>query len=173
MYVYKKCNPSSCAHPQIVEAAKTRGERSLTEKQEKVQIEIEKCHRRAEEFAECSDLSLMQQYCKEVAQLQRRLGELHEQIAQINREEELFKWTPSTYPQLDTIHTMLEPYHKLFTTVFRWQKAERKFMDGAFLELNAEDTQAEVGVCEWVQGCTGLAISVAHKNNGRSDTHVL
>ena len=133
---------------QIVEAAKTRGERSLTEKQEKVQIEIEKCHRRVEEFAECSDLSLMQQYCKDVAGVQRRLGELQEQIVQINREEELFKWTPSTYPQLDSIHGMLEPYQKLFTTVFRWQKAERKFMDGAFLELNAENTQAEVrGAC--------------------------
>ena len=51
---------------QIVESAKTRGERELTEKQEKVQIEIEKCHRRVEEFSEYSDLSMMQQYCKDV-----------------------------------------------------------------------------------------------------------
>ena len=53
--------------PQIVEASKSQGERSLQEKQEKVQIEIEKCHRRAEEFSEYSDLTLMQQYCKDVA----------------------------------------------------------------------------------------------------------
>ena len=32
-----------------------------------MQIEIEKCHRRVEEFSEYSDLSLMQQYCKDVA----------------------------------------------------------------------------------------------------------
>ena len=56
-----------CHAPQIVEAAKSRGESNLTERQEKVQIEIEKCHRRVEEFSEYSDLSLMQQYCKDVA----------------------------------------------------------------------------------------------------------
>ena len=55
--------PTSC---QIVESSKVKGERDLREKQEKVQIEIEKCHRRVEEFAEYSDLSLMQQYCKDI-----------------------------------------------------------------------------------------------------------
>lgn len=39
---------------------------------------------------------------------------------------------------------MVEPYQKLFTTILRWQKAEKKIMDGAFLDLNAEETQAEV-----------------------------
>lgn len=45
---------------------------------------------------------------------------------------------------LDQIAGMIEPYQKLFTTVLRWQKAEKKIMDGAFLDLNAEETQAEV-----------------------------
>ena len=45
---------------------------------------------------------------------------------------------------LDQIAGMIEPYQKLFTTILRWQKAEKKIMDGAFLDLNAEETQAEV-----------------------------
>ena len=65
-------------------------------------------------------------------------------MAQINKEEELFKWEPTTYPQIEAILTSLEPYQKLFTTVYKWQKAEKRIMDGAFLELNAEKTQAEV-----------------------------
>ena len=44
----------------------TKGEKDLTEKQEKAVIEIEKCHRRVEEFSEYTDLSAMHQYCKEV-----------------------------------------------------------------------------------------------------------
>ena len=56
---------SDCSF-QIVESSKLKGEKELTEKQEKVLIEIEKCHRRVEEFSEYSDLSLMQQYCKEI-----------------------------------------------------------------------------------------------------------
>lgn len=51
---------------QIVESSKVKGERELREKQEKALIEIEKCHRRVEEFSEYSDLTLMQQYCKEI-----------------------------------------------------------------------------------------------------------
>jgi hypothetical protein len=31
--------------------------------------------------------------------------------------------------------------------VVKWQKAEKKWMDGAFLELNAESTEAEVNKC--------------------------
>lgn len=64
-------------------------------------------------------------------------------MVQINKEEELFQWTPTTYPQLDSIQTSLEPYQKLFTTIFKWQRTEKRLMDGTFLELNAEDTQAE------------------------------
>ena len=62
----------------------------------------------------------------------------------INREEALFQWTPTTYPQLETIQAALEPYQKLFTSIFKWQRTEKRMMDGAFLELNAEETQAEV-----------------------------
>ena len=51
----------------MVLLVQVKGEKELTEKQEKVIIEIEKCHRRVEEFTEYSDLTVMQQYCKEVA----------------------------------------------------------------------------------------------------------
>ena len=81
--------------------------------------------------------------------LQKRLSEIGDQVIQINKEEELFKWELSTYPQIEAISSSMEPYHRLFSTVLRWQKAEKKFMDGSFLELNAEDTQAEV----YVIGC--------------------
>ena len=79
--------------------------------------------------------------------LQKRLTEVQEQIAQINKEEELFKWTPTTYPQLEQVQASLEPFMQLFSTVLKWQKAEKKFMDGTFLEIDAEDTQAKVCVC--------------------------
>lgn len=60
------------------------------------------------------------------------------------QEEELFKWTPTTYPELEVLSHSLEPYQRLFTTILRWQKTEKRLMDGALLELNAEDTEAEV-----------------------------
>ena len=61
-----------------------------------------------------------------------------------HQEEELFKWTPTTYPELEALHTALEPYQRLFTTILKWQKAEKRLMDGALLDLNAEETESEV-----------------------------
>lgn len=56
----------------------------------------------------------------------------------------MFKWEQTTYPEVEAITKAIEPYQKLFTTVVKWQRAEKKWMDGAFLELNAEATEAEV-----------------------------
>lgn len=100
----------------------------MTEKQEKVQIEIEKCHRRVEELSEYSDLSNIPHYCKDVGQIERKLLEIEEQIKQINKEEELFKWQPSTYPQIDEIGTGLEPYQKLFNTILKYTTAKYTLM---------------------------------------------
>lgn len=79
-----------------------------------------------EELSEFSDLNNVVHYCKDVTQLQRRLVEIQEQINQINKEEELFKWTPTTYPELDQIHSSLEPYQRLFNTIL---KSEHIFKD--------------------------------------------
>ena len=38
----------------------------------------------------------------------------------------------------------LDPFQRLFSTILRWQKTEKRIMDGTFLELNAEKTQSEV-----------------------------
>lgn len=77
---------------QMIEKTKHRGEKELTERQEKVLIEIEKAHRRVEELSEYNDLNSAAHYVKDITQLQRRLGELQDQIAQINKVIEI--WLP-------------------------------------------------------------------------------
>lgn len=66
----------------------------------------------------------------------------------ILQEEDLFKWERTDYPEVEAITKAIEPYQKLFSVVVKWQKAEKKWMDGAFLELNAESTEAEVFFCK-------------------------
>ena len=119
-YMYMYMYYCVCYSHQTREEAKVRVEKELTEKQEKVQIEIEKCHRRVEELSEYSDLGSIPHYCKDVGHIQKTLTEIQEQIVQINKEEELFKWQPSTYPEIDQIRSGLEPYQKLFTTILRY-----------------------------------------------------
>ena len=37
----------------------------------------------------------------------------------------------------------IEPYARLFGTVLKWQKAEKKWTDGSFLELNASKIESD------------------------------
>ena len=61
----------------------------MTEKQEKVQIEIEKVLRRIEEFEEYSDIDSIGQYAKDLNAVQKRIGEIQDQITMINKVKHL------------------------------------------------------------------------------------
>lgn len=132
------------ANDELVEESKRAGERELLQKRERVMLELEKMTRRVEEFNECGELDLMQQYVTDVRTVQKRLAEAQEQISFINKEEELFKWEPTNYPEVDNIQVTMEPFQKLYTTVLRWQKAEKRWMDGEFMKLEGEVIEGEV-----------------------------
>ena len=70
------------------------------------------------------------------------------------QEEALFKFPQSSYPDVGDMNTIqsgegkmksnIDPYARLFTTVLKWQKAEKKWTDGSFLELNAEQIESDI-----------------------------
>jgi dynein heavy chain len=129
---------------QIIAKAQKAGEDELKEKREKVILELEKLKQRVKEFVEFGDMDMMMQYLKDVQAVQRKCTEFTELIERINIEEDLFKWEPTEYPDVEFILTAVEPYHKLFSSVVKWQRSEKKWMDGNFLELDAEGIEAEV-----------------------------
>ena len=72
----------------------------------------------------------------------------------INQEEALFKFPQSSYQDVGDINTIqsgegkmkvnIEPYARLFNTVLKWQKAQKKWTDGSFLELNAIQIETDI-----------------------------
>lgn len=56
----------------------------------------------------------------------------------------LYKYPVSQYPVVDEIAAAIDPFFKLFNVVVKWQRAEKKWTDGAFLDLNSEVIEAEV-----------------------------
>uniref|UniRef100_H3B7G7 Dynein axonemal heavy chain 12 n=1 Tax=Latimeria chalumnae TaxID=7897 RepID=H3B7G7_LATCH len=137
-------NPAFDQNDELIETAKRKGERELLAKREKVMLELEKLSRRMEEFEECSELELMQQYVNDVRTVQKRLQETEDAIVFINKEEALYKWDQTIYPVLEDIKTNIEPFQKLFGLALKWQRTEKRWMDGAFLELNGESMETEV-----------------------------
>ena len=86
--------------------------------------------------------------------VQNKLKSIEDTICWINQEEALFKFPQSSYPDVGDVNTIqsgegkmksnIDPYARLFTTVLKWQKAEKKWTDGSFLELNAEQIEADI-----------------------------
>ncbi|XP_015203470.2 dynein axonemal heavy chain 12 isoform X1 [Lepisosteus oculatus] len=140
----KNINPVFDLNDEVMEKAREKGKSELLARREKVMLELEKLSQRMEEFAECSELDMMQQYVADVRTVQKRLQDAEDTIAFINKEEDLYKWEQTIYPELETIKANIEPYQKLFGLVLKWQRTEKRWMDGSFLDLNAETTEAEV-----------------------------
>ena len=86
--------------------------------------------------------------------LQNKLKNLENTICWVNEEEALFKFPQTSYPDVGDINTIstgegkmkaeIEPYARLFNTVLKWQKAEKKWMDGAFLDLNSHQIKSDI-----------------------------
>ncbi|XP_045065490.1 dynein axonemal heavy chain 12 [Coregonus clupeaformis] len=140
----QKIYPVFDLNDEVMLKAKQRGEQELLCRRERLMLELDKLGRRMEEFAECSELDMMQQYVTDVRTVQKRLQDAEEAIDFINKEETLYKWDLSSYPVVEVIKESIEPYQKLFGLVLKWQRTEKRWMDGSFLDLNGESMEVEV-----------------------------
>ncbi|XP_052045898.1 dynein axonemal heavy chain 12 [Apodemus sylvaticus] len=139
-----KISPVFDENDELIEHSKRAKENELIAKREKLILEIEKESRRMEEFTEFAELDRMQQYVADVRQLQKRIQESEEAVQFINKEEELFKWELTKYPELEKLKVTIEPYQKFFNFVLKWQRTEKRWMDGGFLDLNGESMEADI-----------------------------
>ncbi|XP_060622080.2 dynein axonemal heavy chain 12 [Anolis sagrei] len=137
-------NPIFDENDDIIEQSKRKSESELLAKREKLILEIERQTRRMQEFTEYADLDRMQQYVTDMRTLQKRLQDADEAVAFINKEEKLLNWELTEYPDLETLKVNIEPYQKLFVFILKWQRTEKRWMDGAFSDLNGEKMETEV-----------------------------
>ncbi|KAM9098063.1 dynein heavy chain 12, axonemal isoform X1 [Sarcophilus harrisii] len=140
----RNINPIFNDNDDLIENAKRKGENDLVTKREKLILEIDKASRRMEEFTEYAELERMQQYVTDVRMLQKRIQDADDTVAFINKEEELFKWELTKYPELDKLKVSIEPYQKFFSFILKWQRTEKRWMDGGFLDLNGESMETDV-----------------------------
>jgi len=111
-----------------VDRTKANGETLLNEKRVKAVMELEKMKQRADEFSDFGELDMMQQYVVDVRIVQKRLADVQEQIVWINKEEVLYKFQVTLFPEVEEITTMIDPYMRLFQAVSKWQRSEKKYV---------------------------------------------
>ena len=150
----QKIKPVFEQNTEIVEDCKAKFEERLQGKSENIVKELEKLSLRVKELEDLGEMKNIQQYTYEVRLLQNKLKSLENTICWVNEEEALFKFPQTAYQDVGDINTInsgegkmkaeIEPYARLFTTVLKWQKAEKKWMDGAFLDLNSIQIKADI-----------------------------
>ena len=150
----QKIKPVFEQNTEIVEDCKAKFEERLQGKSENIVKELEKLNLRVKELEDLGEMKNIQQYTYEVRLLQTKLKSLENTICWVNEEEALFKFPQTAYQDVGDINTInsgegkmkseIEPYARLFTTVLKWQKAEKKWMDGAFLDLNSIQIKADI-----------------------------
>ncbi|KAJ3192416.1 Dynein heavy chain 7, axonemal [Irineochytrium annulatum] len=132
------------AHNRIMGAAREKSEAALRERRTRFEAELDEFAKQVDELADVGDLDEMPFYVKKVQTLAKQLIAASDTIAAFNKEEQLFGWSVTVYPQRKQILAALEPYQALYTTAVNFQKSYKKWMDGNLLELDAEQIEAEV-----------------------------
>ncbi|NXE11184.1 DYH7 protein, partial [Lophotis ruficrista] len=140
----KKINPIFDEHEDLVEQSKRKREQELIHTCEKLMVELDKLTCSVTEIKEYSELDCIQQYAADLRTIQKRIQEADETVAFINKEETLLDQSLSDFPLLNILKAEIEPYQKLFNLVLKWQRTEKRWMDGTFLELCGETMEAEV-----------------------------
>ncbi|KAK5669543.1 hypothetical protein QVD99_003934 [Batrachochytrium dendrobatidis] len=131
-------------HNIIIGAAREKSEENLRERRTKFELELEEIRVQVDELKEVGDLDEMPFYVKKVQALAKQLQAAQDSVAGFNKEEQLFGWPETSYPQRKQIMAALEPFQALYTTAVTFQKSYKKWMDGNLLELDAEQIEQEV-----------------------------
>uniref|UniRef100_A0A8C3NFB7 Dynein axonemal heavy chain 12 n=1 Tax=Geospiza parvula TaxID=87175 RepID=A0A8C3NFB7_GEOPR len=140
----KKINRIFKEHDTLIQQSKAEREQEVQQKCENLHGELDKVYKSVSELEEYSELDHMQQYVTDVRTLQKAIQDTDETVAALNKEEILLGWKPSEFPLLNNLRAEIEPYQKLFNVILKWQRTERRWMDGTFLELDGESMETEI-----------------------------
>ena len=128
----------------ILAQSKEKNQENLKERRVKFEEELESLSKQVDELNDVSDIEEMPFYVKKVSGLMKQLQLATETVTSFNREEQLFKWDVTQYPQRKEILSRLEPFQQLYATVVQFQKSYKKWMDGAMQELDVEQIEQEL-----------------------------
>jgi len=65
-----------------------------------------------------------------LAKISEALEEARLECEEINKEEELFEWELTQFPQLDSMMQAKDPYEKLWNTVYHFAVVSDQWMNG-------------------------------------------
>ncbi|KAA3675897.1 dynein heavy chain, axonemal, partial [Paragonimus westermani] len=141
-----RIQPEFDENDKLQERMRTLGEAAVMARREKLTMELNRLRNRVDEFNDYGEMDneMQNQYVQDVRAVLKRLIDAENERTWINKEEELYKMQPTSYADIEEIRDLAEPFQRLFNTVVRYNKSERKWLHGEFDKLNAEAIETEV-----------------------------
>ncbi|PAA47942.1 hypothetical protein BOX15_Mlig003862g8 [Macrostomum lignano] len=142
----KRISPIFDENETLQEESKTQGEKLLIERKEKLIAELQRIRNRVDEFNDYGemDLEIMSQYVQDVNKVQQRLDTARADSEWINKEEQLYKYPVTPFPDIDDLTNLMQPFLSIFKNTFRYLNKENQWLKGEFLALDAERIAEEV-----------------------------
>lgn len=103
--------------------------------------------------------SLSQQYVADIRTVQKLLQETEQTIDKINQEEDFYNLENTSYPEIDELREIIDPYQKLFNLVLNWRRTESR-SDFTFDVCAVSDSEfpshpdlSDFPATRWMDGC--------------------
>ncbi|TPP61649.1 Dynein heavy chain 7 axonemal [Fasciola gigantica] len=129
-----RIQPEFDANDKLQERMRAVGEAAVIARREKLATEMNRLRNRVDEFNDYGEMDseMQAQYVQDVRAVLKRLMDAENERAWINKEEELYKLQVTNYPDIEEIRSLAEPFQRLFNTVVRYSKSERRWLHGEF-----------------------------------------
>ena len=86
----------------------------------------------------------MRSNVEKLAEISRLGNEYKAEADIINRDQNLLRWDVTPFPKMAEIMATKDPYEKLWTTAWQFHTSHEQWMNGSFINLNAETISDEV-----------------------------
>lgn len=72
----------------------------------------------------------MRNNTEQLATINENLERARDELEQINKEEQLLEWEQSSFPNLQTMFTLKEPYERLWNTAYQFHQRHEQWLNG-------------------------------------------
>lgn len=108
---------------------------------EKTQKDLGRLKIKMKHFNNCGDWDSVEHYVKDIMAMSRKVQEIQRTANWITQEEIQLKYPITSFPEITEINNFIDPYMRLYTSVLNWRRSLKRWLDGDFYVLNADEIE--------------------------------
>ncbi|KAL4086285.1 hypothetical protein PRIC1_014412 [Phytophthora ramorum] len=128
----------------MLQMQKTQFSNEMNEQQAEFAESLRILHTEVDGFRQYTDIARLDQVYKYVVNIEQKIAKADEDAKLFNSRESLFAQEITDYDEIQKIRRDFEPYSLLWKTANNWLREHKKWMDGAFLDINGEEIETFV-----------------------------